>query len=188
MAGGQIAQDSMVEVHYRLLDEQGDQVDSSEADEPLRYVHGYGQILPGLERELEGRAEGEQATITVPPEDGAPRNVILIAIDTLRADRLGSYGCGRPTSPNIDALAEDGVRFDQVASNATWTCPSFASILTGIPGLRFMNRPMSTSLASSARARRSGISRTSWPAARSAGTAMWAKTCSSPRMSRSATT
>lgn len=70
-------------------------------------------------------------TLTVPPEEGAPRNVILIAIDTLRADRLSSYGYGRPTSPHIDALAKDGTLFDQVASNATWTCPSFASILTG---------------------------------------------------------
>ncbi|MEM7205078.1 MAG: sulfatase [Planctomycetota bacterium] len=62
----------------------------------------------------------------------APRNVILIAVDTLRADRLSCYGYERPTTPHVDALAEDGVRFDQVAANANWTCPSFASIFTGV--------------------------------------------------------
>ena len=62
----------------------------------------------------------------------APRNVILIAVDTLRADRLSSYGYGLQTSPNLDALAADGVRFHHVSSNATWTCPSFASIFTGL--------------------------------------------------------
>lgn len=59
-------------------------------------------------------------------------HVILIAVDTLRADRLSCYGYDRQTSPHIDALAADGVRFDAVVSNATWTCPSFASIFTGV--------------------------------------------------------
>jgi arylsulfatase A-like enzyme len=61
-----------------------------------------------------------------------PLNVILIAVDTLRADRLSSYGYDKPTTPNIDALAGDGVRFEHVVSNANWTCPSFASIFTGL--------------------------------------------------------
>jgi arylsulfatase A-like enzyme len=61
-----------------------------------------------------------------------PRNVILIAVDTLRADRLSSYGYAKPTSPNLDLLARDGVRFEHVVSNANWTCPSFASIFTGL--------------------------------------------------------
>jgi arylsulfatase A-like enzyme len=61
-----------------------------------------------------------------------PGNVILIAVDTLRADRLSCYGYPKKTSPHLDALAADGVRFDHVASNATWTNPSFASIFTGV--------------------------------------------------------
>ena len=69
--------------------------------------------------------------IDVPPSGDGPNNVILIAVDTLRADRLSSYGYEKATSPHLDALARDGVRFDQVASNCNWTCPSFASILTG---------------------------------------------------------
>jgi arylsulfatase A-like enzyme len=58
--------------------------------------------------------------------------VILIAVDTLRADRLGCYGYARATSPALDRLAAEGVRFDQARSNCNWTCPSFASIFTGL--------------------------------------------------------
>lgn len=58
--------------------------------------------------------------------------VILIAVDTLRADRLSSYGYGRATTPALDRLAAEGVRFDQARSNCNWTCPSFASIFTGM--------------------------------------------------------
>jgi arylsulfatase A-like enzyme len=58
--------------------------------------------------------------------------VILIAVDTLRADRLSAYGYERETSPAIDRLAADGVLFDQTRSNCNWTCPSFASIFTGL--------------------------------------------------------
>ena len=58
--------------------------------------------------------------------------VILIAVDTLRADHLSSYGYERNTSPALDRLAADGVRFDQARSNCNWTCPSFASIFTGL--------------------------------------------------------
>jgi arylsulfatase A-like enzyme len=70
--------------------------------------------------------------IDLPLDGEGPSNVILIAVDTLRADRLSSFGYEHNTSPRLDALAADGVRFDQVASNATWTCPSFASIFTGL--------------------------------------------------------
>lgn len=58
--------------------------------------------------------------------------VILIAVDTLRADRLSVYGYERETSPALDRLAAEGVRFDQARSNCNWTCPSFASIFTGL--------------------------------------------------------
>lgn len=58
--------------------------------------------------------------------------LILIAVDTLRADRLSSYGYERETTPALDRLADEGVRFDQARSNCNWTCPSFASIFTGL--------------------------------------------------------
>jgi arylsulfatase A-like enzyme len=64
--------------------------------------------------------------------DRAPRNVICVLIDTLRADALGCYGYERPTSPRIDALAAAGTVFEDVSSPAPWTKPSTASVLTGL--------------------------------------------------------
>lgn len=58
-------------------------------------------------------------------------NIVLIAIDTLRADHLGSYGYERPTSPNIDRLAEQGMLFEHCYSPASWTLPVFTSMFTG---------------------------------------------------------
>ena len=57
-------------------------------------------------------------------------NVLVVLIDTLRPDHLGCYGYGRDTSPNIDALADDGVRFTKMVSQASWTRSSVASLFT----------------------------------------------------------
>ena len=61
---------------------------------------------------------------------GGP-NVVLIVIDTLRADHLGVYGYERPTSPQLDAFAATGVRFARAYAPSSWTGASVASILTG---------------------------------------------------------
>src|SRR5262249_17914250 len=58
-------------------------------------------------------------------------NVVFLLIDTLRADRLGVYGYGRPTSPVIDAAAAYGIVFDDVVSQSSWTKTSMASMWTG---------------------------------------------------------
>ena len=62
------------------------------------------------------------------PPAGVP--VIVYLVDTLRADRLGLYGYDRATSAAIDALARDGVVFDQAYAPAPWTTPSVASLVT----------------------------------------------------------
>jgi arylsulfatase A-like enzyme len=59
-------------------------------------------------------------------------NILLITIDTLRADHLGSYGYGRPTSPSIDRLAESGLLFERALSPAPWTLPSMATLHTSL--------------------------------------------------------
>jgi arylsulfatase A-like enzyme len=59
-------------------------------------------------------------------------NVVLIVVDTLRADHLGCYGQARPTSPQLDALAASGARFADVRSASSWTAASVASIFTGL--------------------------------------------------------
>jgi len=58
--------------------------------------------------------------------------VILISVDTLRPDMLGAYGYDRPTSPTMDAFAEDGVLFENAVSVAPWTLPAHGSMLTGM--------------------------------------------------------
>lgn len=60
-------------------------------------------------------------------------NVILISIDSLRADHLSCYGYPRKTSPNLDALAQSGVLFETSVSTTSWTLPSHAAMLTGLP-------------------------------------------------------
>lgn len=59
-------------------------------------------------------------------------NVLLVSLDTLRADRLGCYGHERPTSPHLDALAARGLRFATAVAQAPWTRPSHRSLLTGL--------------------------------------------------------
>jgi arylsulfatase A-like enzyme len=60
-----------------------------------------------------------------------PRNAVLVVFDTLRADRLSSYGNPRPTSPVLDALAREGASFETVVSNAPWTLPAMVGLMTG---------------------------------------------------------
>lgn len=60
-----------------------------------------------------------------------PPNVLLVTIDTLRADHLGSYGYERPTSPEFDRLAKEGALFENTFVAASFSGPSYASILTG---------------------------------------------------------
>ena len=59
------------------------------------------------------------------------RNVLLISIDTLRADHVGSYGFARPTTPHIDGVAKEGVLFRNVYTPVPMTLPSHCSMMTG---------------------------------------------------------
>jgi len=63
---------------------------------------------------------------------GSGPNLVLISVDTLRADHLGCYGYRRPTSPNIDRMAAEGVRFANATATSNWTLPSHASLFTGL--------------------------------------------------------
>jgi arylsulfatase A-like enzyme len=58
-------------------------------------------------------------------------NVLLIVLDTTRVDRLSAYGYGRPTTPNLDRIAQEGLLFERAYAAAPWTLPSHASIFTG---------------------------------------------------------
>ena len=65
----QVADLTVVTIDYTLTDETGDELDSSRGGEPLTYLHGAGNIIPGLERALVGHASGDEFTVTIPPED-----------------------------------------------------------------------------------------------------------------------
>jgi len=61
-----------------------------------------------------------------------PPNVLLITLDTLRADHLGCYGYDRPTSPNIDAFAKVATFYPRGYASSPWTLPTHASLMTGL--------------------------------------------------------
>ena len=62
-------------------------------------------------------------------------NVVLISMDTVRADHLSTYGYARKTSPNVDRLAKESVVFEQAISQSSWTLPAHGAIMTGLyPG------------------------------------------------------
>jgi arylsulfatase A-like enzyme len=65
--------------------------------------------------------------------DPSAPNILLISIDSLRADHLHCYGYPRATSPNLDALAEEGARFETVISPTSWTLPAHMTLLTSLP-------------------------------------------------------
>jgi arylsulfatase A-like enzyme len=72
-----------------------------------------------------------EATVADRPRADLP-NLVLISIDTLRADRLGSYGYERGTTPNLDAFAREAVRFSRAIAPAPTTTPAHMSIFTGL--------------------------------------------------------
>src|SRR5688500_9027832 len=72
-----------------------------------------------------------RALASLPPAtDNAP-NVLLLILDTVRAASLGLYGNARPTTPEIERLAQRGVVFDRAIATAPWTLPSHVSLFTG---------------------------------------------------------
>ena len=60
----------VVSIHYKLTDGGGNEIDSSRGRDPLAYLHGADNIVPGLERELTGKSAGDRVQVTVQPEDG----------------------------------------------------------------------------------------------------------------------
>ncbi len=71
----EIKNNSVVSIHYTLKNEKGEVLDSSEGNQPLKYLQGSGQIITGLEDTLAGKAAGAKLTVVVEPEDAyGPRN------------------------------------------------------------------------------------------------------------------
>ncbi len=64
-----IGDNVVVSIHYKLTNNAGDVLDSSEGGQPLSYLHGAGNLIPGLENELKGKAAGASMQVTVAPEE-----------------------------------------------------------------------------------------------------------------------
>lgn len=86
-----------------------------------------------------------RARAALPAAPSEAPNVLILMLDTQRADHLSLYGYGRATSPRLDALAAQAVRYDNAHSSSSWTLPSHASLFTGEPLSRhqagIMRRP-----------------------------------------------
>ena len=147
-----------------------------------------------------GACGGEPEVIEVAvPELPRPHHVLIVLVDTLRADHMAVYGYPRDTTPFLDAFLEQGVRFDRAASQSSWTAPSVISMFTGrdvageslampadLPAMAelFQQAGYRTGASSSRSSTPSGWTRTSRPAASS-----WSTACGgSPRRRGASTT
>lgn len=75
----QISPNSVVKMHYTLTNPEGEVIDSSKGKDPLAYLHGHGNIIGGLEKQLEGKASGDKLVAEVPAAEGyGERNEALI--------------------------------------------------------------------------------------------------------------
>jgi arylsulfatase A-like enzyme len=84
-----------------------------------------------VEVRLPTRPRGELADLRALRER-EKLSVVFVLIDTLRADRVGAHGYARPTTPHLDGLAAEGVRFARVEAQSSWTKSSMASLWTGL--------------------------------------------------------
>jgi arylsulfatase A-like enzyme len=122
--------------------------------EPPRTARGAGALIVGAAREKRDSMQGlvrlaqrglalcaivligvaceRAAERSARSRAGAP-DVLVLLLDTTRADRLGLYGYARPTSPAIDALAREARVFERAIASSNWTLPSHASLFTGLP-------------------------------------------------------
>lgn len=66
----QITKDKVAQIHYTLKDAEGKVLDSSEGGDPLNYLHGAGNLIPGMEEGLEGKSQGDKFKLKVTPEKG----------------------------------------------------------------------------------------------------------------------
>jgi arylsulfatase A-like enzyme len=95
-------------------------------------VVGFFLSLSGIAFYSLGRSPGGAEIAAAPSAAISRPNIVLITLDTLRADHLSLYGYFRPTTPNIDAWAKRGVVFENAIAPTSWTLASHASIFTGM--------------------------------------------------------
>lgn len=102
-----ISNNQVVYMHYKLTDDEGNLLGSTEGSEPLAYLHGAGNIVAGLEKELEGKAEGDSLQVRIEPEDGYGE-VVPDLVQTV--DRAAFQG--------VDSV-EEGMTFEAQAPSGS---------------------------------------------------------------------
>ncbi|MCC5809603.1 MAG: peptidylprolyl isomerase [Ectothiorhodospiraceae bacterium] len=118
-----IGHNTVVTADYRLADETGEALDDSYRSGPMRYLHGHRQILPALERALDGARAGDTLTIELAPEEAygprqqnlvfeANRSALPADLDLHPGQRLRSGSHGRQFSLRVVQLTEQGAILD----------------------------------------------------------------------------
>ncbi|MBT3271944.1 MAG: peptidylprolyl isomerase [Spirochaetales bacterium] len=109
-----VAKDLVVKIEYTLTDDEGEVLDTSDGGEPLAYIHGDGNLIPGLEKELEGCEVGDSFTTVVGPEEGygVYQEDLEITVGKDKFDDPDELEVGM----NFQAEMEDGVRLCTVTS------------------------------------------------------------------------
>lgn len=104
----QIAADSVVLIHYTLKDNDGKVLDSSGGGEPLAYIQGHGNLVPGLEKALEGKKDGDAVAVTLSPDEGyGTRNEALLQ----RVPKRSLQGSGEiRKGMQFQAQTDEGLR------------------------------------------------------------------------------
>lgn len=115
----------VVSLAYQLRLDDGEEIDAAAATDPLVYLHGAGNIIPGLERELDGMRVGDSKRVTVSPEDGYgdmdPDAFELMPYDVFPKDleleeglemRLVDNATGQQIQAYVSELREEGVLLD----------------------------------------------------------------------------
>lgn len=112
----EISADSVVLIHYTLKDDSGEVIDSSAGGEPLAYIQGHGNLVPGLEKALEGMQDGTTVAVTVAPADGyGTRDEALVQ----RVPKRALQGSGDiRKGMQFQARTDDGMRLFTVTAVA----------------------------------------------------------------------
>lgn len=103
-----ISPQKVVSIEYTLTDVKGDVLDSSDKGRPLQYIHGSGQLIPGLEKALEGKAAGESLQASIPHVDayGVRDESLLQVLSKANLGEIPDLRVGM----ELEAESEEGVR------------------------------------------------------------------------------
>ncbi|HWP41541.1 MAG TPA: peptidylprolyl isomerase [Tepidisphaeraceae bacterium] len=120
----QITRNKVATIDYTLTDPQGQILDSSRGGQPLSYLHGMGNIIPGLESALEGKRVGDQVSVTIPPEQAygqrderlvhdVPRRAFQGVQDIRPGMQFRAQGAsGQQQIVTVVSVADDSVKVD----------------------------------------------------------------------------